>query len=193
MIKTLFFLLTALSFFLIHNISQSQSKDFDDLKKNSIQVYVGGLYPFGSFNNHHNNSSNWGLKAEYKIARSTGISITYSSIKFEYEQENYVYDPNTYFIPSYRTYNSATQFTIGAKQYFPLSRSFLLYGNSEAGIYTTASGENDQKNLGLNIGGGALLRYNDSFGFFTETIAHHIFADENINFVSVQGGIKFNF
>jgi hypothetical protein len=64
------------------------------------------------------------------------------------------------------------------------------YGRVGAGLYQG----NDESNVGINFGGGALIRSTKTLGFFAEGGLHFIFgvgtgASTTVNFLSLTGGL----
>lgn len=187
MTKKSFLSFVLLTIILTGNVySQSVNNKF------SIQGYYGSTFPVTSLSNYLADDFSWGVELGYKLTKSTQAVIGFAVNDFSGNP-----DPSVEF---YNDYNRAYQYTAGIKQYFPLSENFFTYGKGQAGLYNVREfdtkvfpPETSQNAFGLNAGGGVLYRYDNTLGAFAETVFHNVFTNESLSFVTVQGGIKFDF
>ncbi|SRR5690606_3638334 len=172
---------------IISNSSYSQTN-----KSFSVQGYYGSVVPFSSKTDFLTTDFTWGIEANYKISGSTFATLTFSVNDFESNP------PLP--IEFYNDYTRAYNYSAGFKQYFTVSDNIFPYGKIQAGLYNVREFDTEiypheisYNSFGINSGGGVLYKYDQSVGAFAEAVFHNVFTDDNFNFMTIQGGIKFDF
>ncbi|MGH8004517.1 MAG: hypothetical protein ACRECJ_07325 [Limisphaerales bacterium] len=151
---------------------------FGTLDKTLVVTPSGGLgFPMGKFGDNADMGFLVGGNLEYFVAPQAALSLNLGFHSFGSEGSS-VDGPDFFLIGG------------GVRGLLFDDAKINPYGRAAAGLYQG----NDESNVGINFGGGALIRSTKTLGFFAEGSLHFIFgqgsgASETANFFGLTGGL----